>query len=272
MTDHSSKIKLVAVDMDGTLFRGDLVISNVVRAAIARARAANVSVVLATGRMPAAARPFVKLLDLSGPQIYANGALVQDTDGEIIFHLAIDSTVAERAVTYCEAHSLHVNAYVGDSFYVARIGPEAEFTQKLNQIDPVEVPDLRTFVAQHSPTKLVVVRLPVVEGGLLASLQEEFRGDLFVSSSVPQYCEMINSLVDKGRALVALAATMGLTRDEIAAIGDGDNDLTLLAAAGFPIAMGNGTSRLKAIAHEIVGTVEEDGVAQAIDRYILCAG
>jgi hydroxymethylpyrimidine pyrophosphatase-like HAD family hydrolase len=57
--------------------------------------------------------------------------------------------------------------------------------------------------------------------------------------------------------------------ESVAAIGDGDNDITLLEAAGFPIAMGNGTIGLKAVAREVVGTVEENGVAEAIDRFIL---
>ncbi len=269
MTESAPRIKLVACDMDGTLFRGDLIISEKVQAAIARAQAAGVTVALATGRMPVAARTFVTMLELAGPQIYANGALIQSTDGRIIYHLPVDSAVAQRVVGYCVERGMHLNGYVGDDVYVSKIGPEAEFTRKLNRINPVEVANLGEFVAKSSPTKLVIVRLPIVEEGLLARLQHDFRGDLLIFSSVAQYCEMVNPLVDKGRALRSLTDSMGLTRDEVAAIGDGDNDLTLLGAAGFPIAMGNGTAQLKAIAREIVGTVEQDGVAEAIDRFVL---
>jgi Cof subfamily protein (haloacid dehalogenase superfamily) len=255
--------------MDGTLFRSDLVISERVRQAIAAAQAAGVLVVLATGRMPAAARSFVHLLNLRGPQIFANGALVASVDGEVVFHLVVDPPVSRRVVDYCVERSLHVNAYVGDDVYVATIGPEAEFTRKLNRLNPIAVPNLRDFVATSPPTKLVVVRLPTVEPGLLAQLQTDFASELLVFSSVPQYCEMVNPQVDKGRALSALVERLGIGRESVAAIGDGDNDRTLLQAAGLPIAMGNATDNLKAIARIVVGSVEQDGVAEAIEQNVL---
>jgi Cof subfamily protein (haloacid dehalogenase superfamily) len=219
--------------------------------------------------MPAAARSFVQLLKLHGPQIYSNGALIQSTDGQIVHHLPIDPSVAARMVGYCRERDLHVNAYLGDDVYVARIGPEAEFTRQLNRLNPIETPDLAGLVARSAPTKLVVVRLPSVDPALLAEVRRDFHGDLLVFSSVPQYIEMVNPFVDKGRALATLASILAIPLESVAAIGDGDNDVTLLRAAGFPIAMGNGTAALKAVAREIVGSVEEDGVQQAIDRFFL---
>jgi hypothetical protein len=128
---------------------------------------------------------------------------------------------------------------------------------------------MKDFVEKNGPTKLVVVRLPTVEAGLLPEIQAAFRDRLLVSSSVPQYVEMINPSVDKGRALVNLATRLGFPIEQVAAIGDADNDLTLLGSAGLPIAMGNGTAKMKSIARHVVGTVEQDGVAEAIDRFIL---
>jgi Cof subfamily protein (haloacid dehalogenase superfamily) len=262
------RIRLLACDMDGTLFRQDLRISAGVRDAIAEAQRRGVLVVLATGRMPAAAREFVELLGLTGPQIFANGALVRTVGGEMLFHLPFESPVARRVVELARAREMHVNAYVGDEIYVERLTPEAEFTHQLNRILPTVIPDLAAFVAT-APTKLVIVRLPVVEPGLVPELRETFRDELLVSSSVPQYCEMVNHLVDKGAALARLAQALDLATDRVAAIGDGDNDLTLLRAAGLPIAMGNATPGLKAVAAHVVGTVEEDGVAEAIEKFIL---
>jgi Cof subfamily protein (haloacid dehalogenase superfamily) len=261
-------IRLLACDMDGTLFRGDLKISERVQEAIATAQRAGVHVVLATGRMPAAAAPFVHLLGLSGPQIYYNGALVSTPDGETLFHLPVETTIARGVVVYARASHMHLNAYIGDTIYVERLTPEAEFTRQLNRVDPVVVDDLEAFL-EHAPTKMVIVRLPTVEPGLIPALSTRFDGKLSVSSSVPQYCEMINPAVDKGKALHALARRLGLSPGEVAAIGDGDNDITLLRAAGVSFAMGNATERLKAQATHVVGSVEEDGVAEAIERYIL---
>jgi Cof subfamily protein (haloacid dehalogenase superfamily) len=269
LSANSSGIRLLACDMDGTLFRGDLIISAKVQAAIAAAQQAGVLVVLATGRMPAAARTFVRLLNLGGPQIFSNGALVASVDGEVVFHLSVDSPTARHVVNYCAERRLHVNAYIGDDVYVASIGPEAEFTRRLNRLNPIAVPDLGEFVSTSAPTKMVVVRLPEVESGLLPQLQQDFVGELLIFSSVPQYCEMVNPNVDKGRALANLIGRLGIPREAVAAIGDGDNDVTLLEAAGLPIAMGNATTELKSVAREIVGSVEEDGVAEAIDRFVI---
>lgn len=264
------RVRLLACDMDGTLFRGDLKISQTVQDAVADAQRAGIHVVLATGRMPSAAAPFVKLLGLEGPQIYYNGALVATPSGDALFHLPIEPPIARSVVAYARTKQMHLNAYVGDTIYVERLTPEAEFTRQLNRVDPVVVEDLWAFV-ERPPTKLVIVRLPVVESGLIPRLGQQFEGGLSISSSVPQYCELINPAVDKGKALRSLATRLGLEADEVAAIGDGDNDLTLLGAAGVSFAMGNGTEQLKAIANHVVGSVEEDGVAQAI-RQILNRG
>ena len=270
MSESTPRIRLLACDMDGTLFRQDLVIADRVQQAIAAAQQAGVVVALATGRMPAAARTFIEMLHLSGPQIYSNGALVQTPEGEILHHRPVDPAVAPRLVLYGREHGLHVNAYLGDDVFVERMSEEAEFTRRLNRLDPRLVPDLAEFVTR-GPTKMVYVRLPEAGPSLVGVVQDAFVGEILAFSSVKQYCEIIHPDADKGKALIALAARLEIPIEQVAAIGDGDNDLTLLGAAGLPLAMGNATSRLKAIARHVVGTVEEAGVAQAIEEFVLAS-
>ena len=219
MATDRPAIKLLACDIDGTLLRNPRGISDRVREAVARAQAAGVIVALATGRMPAAAGAFVRQLNLEGPQIFSNGALVQTSAGDVLIHVEVPSEVATRVVSYCTERVLHLNLYVGDNVYVAKIGPESDFTKNLNRITPVEVAGLFDFARDNAPTKMVVVRLPAVEPGLVEQIASDFKGDLFVSSSVPQYVEMVSPLVDKGRALRELARLLDFTMDQVAAIG-----------------------------------------------------
>jgi hydroxymethylpyrimidine pyrophosphatase-like HAD family hydrolase len=159
---------------------------------------------------------------------------------------------------------------VGDDVFVERMSREAEFTRTLNRLDPRLVPDLAAFVAS-GPTKMVFVRLPEIGPSLVGEVQAAFIGEILAFSSVKQYCEIIHPDADKGKALRALARRLEIPIEQVAAIGDGDNDLTLLGAAGLPLAMGNATPGLKAIARHVVGTVEDAGVAEAIEKFVLAS-
>src|SRR5207245_5315022 len=89
------------------------------------------------------------------------------------------------------------------------------------RLNPIAVANLGEFVSNSAPTKMVVVRLPEVEAGLLPQLQRDFVGELLIFSSVPQYCEMVNPNVDKGRALANLIGRLGIPREAVADRGVG---------------------------------------------------
>jgi hydroxymethylpyrimidine pyrophosphatase-like HAD family hydrolase len=95
--------------------------------------------------------------------------------------------------------------------------------------------------------------------------------DAYVTRSNPEFVEMLSPLVDKGVALREVAAHYGIPMDRVAAIGDSYNDLPLLRVAALRIAMGSAPPELKAEANAVVGDVEHDGVAEAIDRFVFGA-
>src|SRR5262249_12879709 len=131
------------------------------------------------------------------------------------------------------------------------------------------VPSLREAFAFSGATKAVVVA-DASDAARYAQKMRDVLGErAYVTRSLPEFVEMINPKVDKGDALRLVAQRLGATMEEVVAIGDSWNDAPLLRAAGFGIAMGSAPDELRAVAHAVVGDVAHDGVAEAIDRYVL---
>ena len=104
------------------------------------------------------------------------------------------------------------------------------------------------------------------------AMQQALAGIASAARSQPYYCDVIPPGINKGRIVEVLAERLGLDRSEIAVLGDMDNDLDMFAAAGFSIAMGNATDEVKAVASAVApGTNDEDGWADAIERYVLAS-
>ena len=136
---------------------------------------------------------------------------------------------------------------------------------------PTVVPSLPEAFRGRDSTKVNVVtdrdRTPEV----LALMERICGGDAYVTRSNPEFVEMLSPLVNKGEALEAVARQLGVPMDRVLAIGDSYNDLPLLEVAGFAVAMGSAPNELKEKADAVVGDVEHDGVAEAIERFVLSA-
>src|SRR6478672_9487270 len=131
-------IRLIAIDLDGTLVGDDLVISPANRAAIAAAQAQGVRVTLATGRMFRSTVPFARDLDITTPLICYQGALIRDpVSGATVFHQALPLAVALDVIGALRAEGLYPNAYLNDNLYVAEINPGTDYYARLNGGIPV---------------------------------------------------------------------------------------------------------------------------------------
>jgi Cof subfamily protein (haloacid dehalogenase superfamily) len=261
---------LLAIDLDGTLVEPRKPVRAAVVAAGKRAAAAGVRATIVTGRMYVGAKPFASLLDLDGPIVCYQGAVTADAkSGRFEREVPLANTVALRIYHAAKTAGYHVQFYRDDRFYVEQNNAYAQLYAKTSETEPVVVPSLPEAFAGRDSTKVNIVTDIDKTPAALALMESVCGDDAYVTRSNPEFVEMLSPAVDKGVALRLLAAELGIPMERVAAIGDSFNDLPLLRAAGFAIAMGSAPDSLKAEADAVVADVEHDGVAEAIDRFVL---
>jgi hypothetical protein len=263
-------IGLVAFDVDGTLVGRDLTISPRVAGAIERMKAAGIAGCLVTGRMYRATLPFVRELGFEAPVIcYQGAAIIDPATDEILTHAAVANDVVRDLISAAGRDRMHLQLYRNDEYYCESRNRFSDLYASLAQTQPVVVPSLREAFAYSPATKAVVV----ADASDAARYEERLRAELgsraYVTRSLPEFVEVLDPAVDKGKALQFVAERLGVPMERTAAIGDSWNDAPLLRAAGLRIAMGSAPPELKAVANAVVAGVDEDGVAEALDRYVL---
>ncbi|HEX8229894.1 MAG TPA: HAD family hydrolase [Chloroflexia bacterium] len=269
-------IKLLALDLDGTLFTDDLTVSERTRKAIPAAQERGVLVTLATGRMFTTAAKIAHDIGIVAPLICYQGALVRHNGtGEVLYHQTVPLPLVHEIISATEHHGLHLNIYLDDRLYVSRMTEGALYYSQINYgLTLNEVGDLHAWLDAQGglePTKLVIVTPPEQTDAVLDEFTRRYGDLLQVTKSHPRFTEFTNKECSKGRALAFLAARMGVAREEVMAIGDGHNDLDMLQWAGYGLAMPTAPQAVLAIAHGVCLPLADDGAAEAIERFILAA-
>ncbi len=263
-------IRLVAFDVDGTLVGRDLAISSGVRDAITRMQRAGVTGCLVTGRMYRATLPFARELGFETPVIcYQGAAIVDPVSDEVLDHRALENDVVRDLVAHTERDGMHLQLYRNDEYYCEARNRFSDLYASLARTEPVIVPSLREAFAFSPATKAVIVADAPVAQAYEARLRAALGARAYVTRSLPEFVEVLDPKVDKGAALRFVAARLGVPLEHTAAIGDSWNDAPLLEVAGVGIAMGSAPPELRAVADAVVGDVERDGVAEAIEKYVL---
>ena len=267
MTD--APIRLVAIDLDDTLLTDDLTIPPGAKEAIRRATSRGVTVVLATGRMFPAARPFARELNLDSPLITYNGALIRTAGGDTWWHKPVPRDSALAVLDYAEADGWDVQCYCDDRLYVARIDDDVRYYLDIANVPAQACADMRALLKERETTKLLGIGDPEETARRAEALSKAFAGRLTVTISKPRFVEMLDAGVSKAAALAEVARRLGVPREQVLAIGDSFNDLDMIRWAGVGVAMGNAAPEIQALADYTVASNEDEGVAEALARFVL---
>lgn len=262
-------IRLIASDVDGTLLTPDHRITPAVREAVLAARAAGVDVVLASARGPKAMKHL--LAELGGldvaPFIAFQGALVgrYTADGalDVLHSTRLDLDVARAVVEQAIAAGSTVNWYDDERWFYSEWNGYGEWEAKATGVDPDGQLGPDQLEGGRGPHKLMLPPSkedPELTPRIAASLPVGAVGHM----SGEHYLEVVARSVDKSWGLAQLREDRGLDADQVAAVGDGPNDLGMFALAGTAVAMANASDHVRSQASFVTASNLEDGLAQAI--------
>lgn len=268
-------IRMIVSDIDGTLIPGGGTLSERTKRVLKACEEKGVHVVLASGRTFYGARGVSLEAGLRGPVISANGGRADASpEGGVIFEDTLDSEISLRIYRALRDAGCFMTSYVGTKIYALEetngFGSKCAQTSEIRKGgDHIVVNDEARFLREGTvrPYKYEAYS---DDTALIDRLREKFLSwGLSVSSAFPYNLEILAPGGGKGRAVEALAAHFGIDRSEIMAFGDGSNDLTMLRAVGWPVAMANGVQVLKDAAWKIAPDCRDDGEARVLAEYVL---
>lgn len=264
-----TQFRLVAMDLDDTLLTSKLVITERTKRVIDEVRAKGVHVTLATGRMYQSTLHFARQLDITEPLITYQGALVkEERTGNVLYYRPVPLPAAREVLQKGYELDIHMNIYVNDTLFVDSITEEGIGYAKLARVELHPVGNLLKFL-HDDPVKIIFIAEQEKLDRLQPYMEEKYGRELYITRSKPHYLEFMHSQANKGRALKALAGSLGIAREEVMAFGDSFNDLPMLEYAGLGVAVGNGWPQVQAGADYVTAANDDDGVARALEKFIL---
>lgn len=268
--NHAPDIRLIAIDLDGTLLNSSKEITPRTARVLQRAAAAGVAVVLATARPPRSVLPFHTALDLQTPMINYNGALVYDPlANRVLMHCPVPLDTARGILALARQvyPRVLVSVEVLDRWYTDRVD-DAYATETARKFRPDEVGPVDQWLKQPA-TKLMLLGQAEPLAAVAAAVRSQFPHQVAMVQTEDYLLQIMHATVSKAQALRVVAGELAVARENIMAIGDNANDVGMIYWAGFGVAVGNAPGVVQRVADYVADHNDNDGVAKAIEHFVL---
>ena len=263
----NKKYKLIAIDIDGTLLDSSKRIKDETKKDIIDAYNLGVKICISTGRGYPAALRYINELGIKVYLILFNGSIVMSNDGEIIYNKTLDISVAKEVYDTVNKHKAFCCFWSGEKLYFNQYGKYYDYYTNLSSIKGTVVDELSDSIS-YGINKFIWFSPREFHQNIKDSILSNIKGiDYFTSQS--EIIEIVPKNINKGEALKNLAINLGVDQNEIIAIGDDENDISMIKYAKLGVAMANAKEIVKENANYITLSNDENGVGEVIQKFIL---
>ena len=266
-------IKLIALDLDGTFTNDDKQITDFSRDILKKAAEKGVAVALASGRPVLGITPVADYLNLKNYKSFImafnGGQIIDYQSGETVYQVEFKHEYIPEAVKFSKKYNLPLITY--NDTEILSEGPLNDWArhEEHNCNQKIKIIDSFDKYIDFPIVKMLMAGDPVELNAPEADIAEHFKGRLDIYRAANYFLELMPKGINKAQGLEVIANYMGITRDEIMACGDADNDVTMMQYAGLGVAVSNATEKTLAAADYITQSNNDDGVAHAIEKFIL---
>lgn len=268
-----NKFKMICLDIDGTLLNSESKISlntkEIIRLVVNEKK---IPVILVSARMPKGILFLQKELNIVQPIICYSGALVIDDKNNTLLNITIPLADVNQVYKLAKQIGVHISLYKDDSWYIEGMDGWARQEGEITNITPDVVSFIDLFNVWYQegtgPNKILFMAEPSKIKLFNTKIKELNSSNLNFYPSKPTYLEIMSSNASKPLAIEFLCLKFDVQKSEVIAIGDNYNDISMIEYAGIGIAMGNAPDKVKQYANYITLSNDEDGVAEAIKKYI----
>ncbi len=259
--------KLVAVDVDGTLLDSKGRLSEETLREIRRVNSEGILFVVSSGRPGIGVRRFDFIREIDSPSILCNGAVIADLNrNKILYNCGLEKADAEKLIKMGLSFDTAVFVWSGDDCFCNVLNEKTVRYKNISGVEPILFRSAEELIDREITKILWYDEVETVKKFMDILSREQFESVSWCTSN-PAFLELVNSRVSKARAMEKIGELYDIKPEEMIAIGDGENDLSMIEYAGLGVAMGNASDYVKERASYITDTNDENGVAKVLRKF-----